>query len=299
MGSVKEIGDLLRRRREELGLSHGDVYDRIKVRPTYLAMLEEGRFDGHPGEVYFRGFLRSYGDFLGLDGASLVQRYKELRQQQEELLRRQAEERARSEKRGKPGRTVPARVARWCKLGGRLPTWVLVVLLALVAVGLVLLVAGLRKGGMGRGPADGQDAEAEDTAGSAQSTQSGDYATVAQAAVESGPGPGSGPVGEPSGGEGPAGHTLAVRATARCWVRVMCDGTKAYEGVLVKGRGLEFTFRSQAQVRLGNGGGAILTCDGIDHGPLGADGEVMDVTWPSGVITYRSSRRASRAQTAQ
>ena len=34
----------------------------------YLSALEEGEFNKIPGDVFIRGFLRNYGNYLGLDG---------------------------------------------------------------------------------------------------------------------------------------------------------------------------------------------------------------------------------------
>ena len=47
-----------------------------KIRPAYLAALEEGDLAAMPGPAYATGFLRSYADHLGLDGADLASRLK-------------------------------------------------------------------------------------------------------------------------------------------------------------------------------------------------------------------------------
>ncbi|MCR4398919.1 MAG: helix-turn-helix domain-containing protein, partial [Firmicutes bacterium] len=70
------IGELLRSRREELGLSLSDVQSATKIRRRYLEALETGEETVSPGEVYFRGFLKIYGNYLGLDGVALVEQYK-------------------------------------------------------------------------------------------------------------------------------------------------------------------------------------------------------------------------------
>ena len=73
---LAEIGLTLRSRREKRRLSLDDVQDATKVRKRYLVALELGDDASSPGDVYFRGFLKIYADFLGLDGAALVRRYK-------------------------------------------------------------------------------------------------------------------------------------------------------------------------------------------------------------------------------
>ncbi len=54
-----------------------DVANTLRIQTVYLEALEEGRFAELPGSTYVAGFLRTYGDFLGLDGEELVRRYKE------------------------------------------------------------------------------------------------------------------------------------------------------------------------------------------------------------------------------
>lgn len=73
---MEEIGRELRRRREELGLSLQDVQAAIKIRTRYLAALEAGDPGVIPGEVFVKGFLKVYADYLGLSGAEYVGRYK-------------------------------------------------------------------------------------------------------------------------------------------------------------------------------------------------------------------------------
>lgn len=73
---MQEIAEELRRRREELGKSLEEAQAATKIRLRYLQALEAAEPDQIPGEVYVKGFLRAYGDFLGLDGWALVERYK-------------------------------------------------------------------------------------------------------------------------------------------------------------------------------------------------------------------------------
>jgi cytoskeleton protein RodZ len=64
-----EIGSSLREARERQELALPEVERATKIRSKYLAALEEERFNVLPEEVYAKAFLRTYADFLGLDGA--------------------------------------------------------------------------------------------------------------------------------------------------------------------------------------------------------------------------------------
>lgn len=63
-----QIGASLREARTRRGLSSADVQKAIRIRERYLAALEEEKWDLLPGDAYAKGFLRTYAEFLGLDG---------------------------------------------------------------------------------------------------------------------------------------------------------------------------------------------------------------------------------------
>jgi cytoskeletal protein RodZ len=73
-----ELGELIRARRENLGLSIEEVQEKTKIRSRYLRAIEAGDDRIPPGKAYFRVFLKSYAEFLGLDGLELSRAYKEI-----------------------------------------------------------------------------------------------------------------------------------------------------------------------------------------------------------------------------
>jgi cytoskeletal protein RodZ len=73
-----EIGSQLKREREGRALQLSDVSRVTKIPERSLVRLEEGKFEELPGEVFIRGFLRSYARCVGLDGEELVRRYGEI-----------------------------------------------------------------------------------------------------------------------------------------------------------------------------------------------------------------------------
>jgi hypothetical protein len=72
---VFEIGNSLREARERQGLGYPEIELATKIRAKYIRALEEEDFDALPGDTYVRGFLRTYADFLGLDGEIYVDEY--------------------------------------------------------------------------------------------------------------------------------------------------------------------------------------------------------------------------------
>lgn len=70
-----EIGSSLREARERQKLELPQVERATHIRSKYLAALEDERFDVLPGLAYTKGFLRTYADYLGLDGQRFVDEY--------------------------------------------------------------------------------------------------------------------------------------------------------------------------------------------------------------------------------
>lgn len=71
------IGSLLREARERLGQSLPLAASSLRIRQPYLQAIENGRFQDLPGSAYAVGFVRSYAEYLGLDGAEIVRRFKQ------------------------------------------------------------------------------------------------------------------------------------------------------------------------------------------------------------------------------
>ena len=69
------IGDSLREARTRRGLSPADVQKGIRIRERYLTALEEEHWELLPGDAYAKGFLRTYAEFLGLDGNLYIDEY--------------------------------------------------------------------------------------------------------------------------------------------------------------------------------------------------------------------------------
>ena len=71
-----EIGAMLRETRSAFQRELSDIASELRIRLVYLEAIEEGRLDRLPGPAYASGFLRAYGDYLGLDGEDLVNKFK-------------------------------------------------------------------------------------------------------------------------------------------------------------------------------------------------------------------------------
>lgn len=90
-------GELLRGAREKQHLSVQQVAEKMYLTRHYIEALEANSYDKLPGDVFVRGYLRSYARLLGLDSADILSRYErygERRQaRKQEAIKRHARRR--------------------------------------------------------------------------------------------------------------------------------------------------------------------------------------------------------------
>ncbi len=73
---MSQVGDFLKDVRIRKGLSINEVAEGTGIRTQYLEALENGDYSKIPGDVFIKGFIRNYGNFLKVDGNALVEEYK-------------------------------------------------------------------------------------------------------------------------------------------------------------------------------------------------------------------------------
>lgn len=69
------IGEQLAIARRKKGLSIKKAEEATKIRAKFLEALEDDDYDNVPEPVYIKGFIRTYANFLGLNGFKLVKEY--------------------------------------------------------------------------------------------------------------------------------------------------------------------------------------------------------------------------------
>ncbi|MCR4400062.1 MAG: DUF4115 domain-containing protein [Syntrophomonadaceae bacterium] len=243
------LGEILRKRREQLGFTLAQAEEETKIRALYLQALEDEDFGVLPARVYATGFVRRYARFLGLNEEEAVQWFKQLAygDEEEAFIALPA------------AKGAPALALSW-------PTVLAALLFLLLAIALGSWLAGY----LGR---------------QAQERSSVDSAAPHAAVVPSAGAP-AGTAGVPAKENEQAGQgaeTVAVRLQAdeRCWVAVSVDGRAAYSGTMQKGAVLNFEGR-QVAVTLGNAGGVRVSVDQRELGRLGASGQVVRRVFTAG-----------------
>jgi len=74
------LGERLNKLRSEKRITLGEVSKSTRIQIKYLEYLESGRFEKLPADVYVKGFLRSYAQYLGMDENYLIRLYERERE---------------------------------------------------------------------------------------------------------------------------------------------------------------------------------------------------------------------------
>lgn len=74
---VTKVGAMLKEMRLQKGLKIADISKKLCIRKFYLEAIEDSNYKEVPAFPYGIGFIRSYANFLGLNGENIVELYKE------------------------------------------------------------------------------------------------------------------------------------------------------------------------------------------------------------------------------
>ena len=74
---VEDFGSYLKHERELRGVPLEEISGATKIHIRFLKALEENSFDELPGEVFIKGYIRSYANTIGSDVEEMLNIYKE------------------------------------------------------------------------------------------------------------------------------------------------------------------------------------------------------------------------------
>jgi len=75
--SSETTGEVLRKKRENIGLSIGHIGNQLNLDPKLIELLEKNDYEKFNIETYLKGYLRAYAKILDLDGDMIINLYKE------------------------------------------------------------------------------------------------------------------------------------------------------------------------------------------------------------------------------
>ena len=272
-----EIGRLLEHRRKERGLSLEEVEQATKIRKRYLTGLERENYAILPDAVYARGFLKTYANYLGLDGEAISRRLKSSTRTRRE---RGINYDPRPESDFEKPLITPGglRGVQKRKVTTSAIVTLLVAVLALAAVigALYFVGRGVQVSKEGNPPSGDSPPrqEQQNVAGREKAPEAG---SAKEGAVGS-----KGTVGDD---EKPAvakqsapPDTLRVLVNVRerpSWILIRTDGTAAYEQVAQPGFSKTFEAKQRLYIKSGDAGAVRVEINGQDAGALGGAGEIV------------------------
>jgi cytoskeleton protein RodZ len=245
-----KIGRVLERARKDRGLTLEDAERVTKIRKRYLIGLERDDYTVLPDAVYARGFLKTYANFLGLDGAELSRELRTRRKPRRERgLSYTAPRRSEFERPIISPGGVPGADNR--KVSNSTIFTVVVAALVIAALVGALYFVGLNV-----------RSSAVDEASSARRVA----APVAPREPD-----------EPSGEATSDALTVGVEVDgAPAWIQVRSDSETVFEEVAQPGFSRTFEARRVVGIRAGDAGAVSVEVNGQDVGTLGDPGQVLE-----------------------
>ena len=74
---IENFGSYLKHERELRGVPLEEISKITKIHIRFLEALEDNRFDELPGEVFIKGYIRSYANLIGSDVDEMLNSYEE------------------------------------------------------------------------------------------------------------------------------------------------------------------------------------------------------------------------------
>lgn len=254
------LGDIFRAERERQGLSVKDIEKGTSIRALYIESIENGDFSQLPGEVYTKGFIRNYANFLKMDADAMVKRYME--ENHPEKAAAQAEQETVNEE--KPVKAEPVKEKTSFATGSDFRDRVekshknqnmllLAVLVLLVGAGaFYMLNSGNESPAKTTAPVQNTSQQAKNTKAEQQASTTAETPKKVE------------------------GVEIVAKLSDNCWTQVKADGKTIFEGTLQKGKTETWKAKEKLVITAGNAGAIELKINGKESGKMGDRGQVAE-----------------------
>jgi cytoskeleton protein RodZ len=259
---LPSFGEHLKRERELREITIREISDETKVSCRYLEALEQDNRSKLPAEVFIKGFVRSYANYIGLDPDEAILRYQEY----QKTLQMTGDANSSV---AEPPKSEPKKEKKnyW--------TWGILVLLILA----VLFYYGYTTWNRGDVPpvsdisVQGEKMKAviplpapDEALDEKLTAPSSDVMIESKPEAET--------IGTPETASlKPLDITLS--AVERTWLAVDVDSSQHYDVTLQPGEEIHFSMRDEMRLTIGNAGGLLIETGGRRFGPLGESGRVV------------------------
>jgi cytoskeleton protein RodZ len=276
------LGSLMKRAREERHIDLDEAFRVTRIRRHTLEALENEQWDKLPSQVFVKGFLKTYAEFLGLDREMILAHYKKIFPFEKNKYDALKHVRPR---------------ARWQYLGIIISLLVLAFIASIMYLknrdipvvekasqypgtqtpvekdeGAIEEKGGIEQGGreIAQGSfRDEQDLEEERAAPlpqiSIEETEVGADVTAEEKESENPPSP---------------RFILTANVKKRTWIAIYVDEQPLKEYLFQPGQRFRWTAEKGFDILIGNAGGIDFILNNREIGNLGAEGQVLRLTLP-------------------
>jgi cytoskeleton protein RodZ len=281
------LGSLLKTSREDRHIDLDAVVKETKVRRHYLEALENEEWEKLPSQVFVRGFVRSYAEFLGLDKEMVLDHY----------------ERAVPRERYQPHvlQSISTQSTMWRRI-------ITISLLAIALIGVIIYLRGNKISIIGKAfqyletqsVTEEQEVKSEREDGKIPDEEATVEVLTGEAKIEGDQietiSPGSeeesiqdstvalkkAAAAEEADDEKqpPPRFVLTASVIARTWISIAVDNESAKEYLFQPGETFRWTAEQGFDILVGNAGGIEFSLNGSPIGDLGPEGKVVRLKLP-------------------
>lgn len=252
-------GELLRKRREELGLDLKQTADLLKIKADYIELIEADCFEKLPVAVYTIGYLRCYATYLQIDPEPIIAAYT-----------------------GHLTHPKPSTIFPVASSVKKIPLYYYVIP-ALALISFVFGIVILRQ--EREGPEIKKAAVSSQPRTSIQPAQTETQQPLPASETllprpQALPQAVSSQSTEVQKPQTAGTHSLEIIADELTWMHLTLANGKYEELMLQPGMTRMWQFSDKAVLKLGNAGGIRLKLDGRNMGSPGSSGQVMTLVFP-------------------
>ncbi len=236
----------LKKRRLELGKTLEEVAEQTKIKKSYLQLIEEGKFDELPIELYTRGYIKIYAQSLGLDASFILKDYDEYLKSKKQTVT-QIEPVAVKESSDKKFTFLK-----------KLPNWSITAIIISTVIFVIILLIQFEK----KEPTIPPPPVTRQTISEIPKVEEKTEKTQPQQELYTNK------------------QKLEIETTDKVWMRITIDDKEKREFLLNPGQKIELQANKSFKLHIGNAGGVKILFNDKELGKLGETGQVVYLNLP-------------------
>lgn len=238
----------LKKRRLELGKTLEEIAEKTKIKKYYLQLIEEGKFDDLPVEVYTRAYIKSYAESIGIDPSIILKDYEEfLKTKKQNIQKSGIKHESEVLKKSSDKKIFSLK---------KLPAWSKTAGIIVVAILITVLIIQFEKKEykMPPSPSVTQKVMSESEKVQLKTEEKQEIS--------------------------PNKQTLKIEAIDKVWMRITIDDKEKKEFLLNPGQKIELQADKSFKLHIGNAGGVKVLFNDKYIGKVGEIGQVVYINLP-------------------